>query len=243
MDKRIKKIGTWATICSLIFITKGALPSNEQKFEFIVAKDIVTGVRKKFKSFNSYQANFKMTMQKGGRKNHRSGTIYFRKPDKVHMKFSYPYNQVVISDGEKVWIYLPKLRLLGKQDLKSRPNDGFFSKVTPVGLDRLFSLYHYSFEKGEQPRKATDAKGETGESFYILNLRQKVITSGFRKMVIWVDTRYFIRKVTAESALGKKITIEFSNIETNKFFDDTLFTFNKKKYKIKSIIRNPLVQP
>jgi outer membrane lipoprotein-sorting protein len=222
--------------------TNHTLIGQNNKFEFIVAKDIVKGVRQKFKSFNTYEAQFQIVMEKGNKSDFRQGAIYFRKPDKVHMKFTYPYNQVVISDGKFIWIYLPNLKLLGKQDLTKKSEDGFFSKATPVGLDRLFSLYHYTFQKGEQPRKGSILKGKE-EVFYVLHLRQKVITSGFKEMEVWVDTGFLVRKVVAENALGKKITMEFSNIQTDKSFDDSLFTFNEKDYKVKGIVQNPLVQP
>lgn len=223
----------------LLFLSSTSFSAD--RYDFVVAKDIVKQVRKKFKSFNSYTADFSIQSRKGKKTSNRTGKIFFRKPDKVRMIFTYPRAQIVVSNGEKVWIYMPRLKILGEQDLNKTGDDSFFSKASPVGLDRLFSLYHYSFKKGKQPQSMQ--LGNLTEDFFVLELKQKVMTSGFRSMEVWVDKNYLIRHVRAENALGKIVTMSFTNIVTGKDLDDSLFVFNRSKYKIKSVVKNPLVQP
>ncbi len=219
-------------------------PVHADSFKFIVANDIVKGVRKKFKSFNSYQAEFIIVSQQSRKKSIRRGKVYFRKPDKMRMQFTNPRNQIVISNGKTVWLYLPSHKLLGEQTLTPEKKDSLFTKNIPIGMDRLFSLYHYSFAKGKQPRAvAMDGTKQKPEQFFILQLRQKVITSGFRKMLVYVDTNFFIRKIEAQTALGKTVTMVFNNIQTGVDLKDSLFIFDKKKYPIRSTVKNPLVQP
>lgn len=228
---------------SILFIFSVSLTGAES-FKFIVAKDIVKGVKKKFRSFNTYKAQFLITSEKGRARSVRQGEIFFRKPDKVRMVFSRPRNQVVVSDGRKVWIYLPNLKLLGEQALTPEKKDSLFTKNIPIGLDRLFSLYHYSFDKGQQPRSLSiNPKSKKPEKFFILSLRQKVLTSGFREMEVWVDTNFFIRKIEAQTALGKTVTMVFNDITTGINLKDNLFIFDKKKYPIRNTVKNPLVQP
>ncbi len=225
----------------IVGFSLSAASEKKEKFSFVVAKDVVNKLRSNFKSLNSYVADFEIKSTDGKKTSVRRGKIQFRKPDKVHLAFSYPEAQVVIANGEKVWIYLPYMKLLGEQSLKKSDKDGFFRDATPVGLDRLFSLYHYSFQKGDQP-KTLNLNGQTA-SFYVLDLKQKVITSGFRSMEVWVDAQHRVRRVVAENASGKSVTMTFQNIETGKDLDDSLFVFDKKQYKIKSVVQDPLVQP
>jgi outer membrane lipoprotein-sorting protein len=214
---------------------------SEDKFDFVVAKDVVKNILKEFKSYNTYQADFKIISKKGKKTKVRQGTIYFRKPDKVRMDFSRPRRQSVVSDGETVWIYVPRLKLLGKQELKSEGDEGFFSKKIPIGLERLFSLYHYSFTKKKQPSQASVA-GQKGK-YYTLSLKQTVMTSGFREMTLWVNQNYRIQQVKARTALGKDVTMSFAKIKTGIDLKESLFVFNKEKYPVRNTVKNPLVQP
>lgn len=231
-------------VAVLLAATIWLIPSanwSEDKFDFVVAKDIVKKILKEFKSYNTYQANFKIVSKKGRKTKVRRGTISFRKPDKVRMDFSRPRRQSIVSDGESIWIYVPRLKLLGQQELKSKGDEGFFSKKIPIGLNRLFSLYHYSFTKQKQPSQA-NIGGQKGK-YYTLALKQTTMTSGFRKMTLWVNQDYHIRQVKASTALGKKVTMTFTKIKTGIDLKESLFVFNKDKYPIRNTVKNPLVQP
>ena len=213
-------------IFSIIF----GLEANAYKFDFVTVGDVVKEIQSNFGKLRSYQANFSIASTRAGRKTTQTGTVRYKAPDKLLIEFSNPAGQRIVSDGKTMWIYIPSLRVVAEQDLRSSN----VPAVTASGLRRLFSRYHYRFAGKDQPEPQT-----TGEPLYTLQLRQKETRSGYRSMKLWVNKDYMIVRAQGETSTGKTVEISFSNIRTNVDFQNALFRFEMPPGA--RTIKNPMV--
>lgn len=202
-------------------------------FEFTTVSDVVKKVRKKFTEMESYQADFKIVSEKSGSKAYKNGRITYKAADKMLIEFSNPSGQKIVSDGKRMWVYIPSLNVVAEQDLKS-DSASLFSAATGSGLRRLFSKYHYKFASKNQPEKQPD-----GSMQYTLFLKQRESRSGFRTIKLWISEDFLIKKASGESSTGKTIEINFNNIKTNLVLSGGMFQFDIPSQA--RIIKNPLI--
>jgi outer membrane lipoprotein carrier protein len=202
-------------------------------FEFTTVSDVVKKVRKKFSDMESYQADFKIVSEKLGNKAYKNGRITYKAANKMLIEFINPSGQRIVSDGKRMWVYIPSMNVVAEQDLRS-DSASIFSSATGSGLKRLFSKYHYKFASKNQPEKQSD-----GSMQYTLFLKQRESRSGFRSIKLWISEDYLIKKAVGESSTGKIIEINFTNIKSNFEVTNGIFQFDIPSQA--KIIKNPLI--
>jgi outer membrane lipoprotein carrier protein len=202
-------------------------------FEFTTVSDIVKKVRKKFSDMESYQADFKIVSEKLGNKAYKNGRIIYKATDKMLIEFANPSGQKIVSDGKRLWVYIPSMNVVAEQDMRS-DSASIFSSATGSGLKRLFTKYHYKFASRNQPEKQSD-----GSMQYTLFLKQRESRSGFRTIKLWISEDFLIKKAVGESSTGKMIEINFTNIKSNFEVSSGVFQFDIPSQA--KIIKNPLI--
>jgi outer membrane lipoprotein-sorting protein len=191
----------------------------------------VSRIKENFGKLDSYQANFRIVAQKRGKTIHQKGIIKYKASNKLFVEFHQPMGQKIVSNGKKMWIYIPSMNVVAEQDLKS---DTTFFSSTKSGLTRLFKKYHYRFASKEQPEAQAN-----GTKYYTLILKQKESRSGFRNMKLWVTESYFIIRASGETSTGKKVDITFSNVKKNVTLPSGIFKFDIPARA--RVIRNPMI--
>jgi outer membrane lipoprotein carrier protein len=202
------------------------------KFDFTTVSDIVDNIKKNFGKIDSYQANFSIVSEKTGKTVRQTGTIKYKAHNKLSIEFSQPFGQKIISNGKTMWIYIPSMNVVAEQDLDSEA--GIFSPGTKNGLNWLFSKYHYRFASKDQPEEQDD-----GTKRYTLILKQKESRSGFRKMKLWANERYFIVRAQGETSTGKKVDMTFTDIKTNVSLPNGIFKMDIPARA--RVIKNPMI--
>jgi len=148
------------------------------------------------------------------------------------VEFTKPYGQKIVSNGKIMWLYIPSLRVVAEQDLKS--SGGFFSAGTKSGLKRLFSKYHYRFASKDQPELL-----KNGKKMYTLLLKQRESRTGFRTIKLWISEEFFIKKAVGKTSDGKNIEIEFKNIKIGIDLPKGIFKFRIPKGV--KLLKNPMI--
>jgi outer membrane lipoprotein carrier protein len=220
----------------LIFMTTILFMSDlfaNKFFEFTTVSDVVKKVRKKFSDMESYQADFKIVSERLGNKAYKNGRITYKAADKMLIEFINPSGQRIVSDGKRMWVYIPSMNVVAEQDLKS-DSASIFSSATGSGLKRLFSIYHYKFASRNQPEKQSD-----GSMQYTLFLNKKESRGGLRTIKLWISEDYLIKKAVGESSTGKMVEINFTNIKSNFEVSNGVFQFDIPSQA--KIIKNPLM--
>ena len=226
---KIKKYPIAISALLLIFFSTNIFA---YKFDFITVSDVVNQTRKKYGSLKSYQANFTIISDKGGKKVTQTGVLRFKASDKLLMEFTSPSRQKIVSNGQMMWLYIPSMNVVAEQDLTSE--SGLFASGSEAGLNRLFSKYHYKFASKEQPETMKD-----GSKQYTLVLKQKETRGGYKTINLWISEDHFIRKAEGFTSSGKKIEILLSDIKTDIDLPNSLFKFDIPSSA--RIIKNPML--
>jgi outer membrane lipoprotein carrier protein len=202
---------------------------------FTHPSDVARAMQAKFKSLKAYQADFSLSIKDMNKTRVSTGLATYGEGGKLNFTFSQPSGDLIISNGQMLYVYVARLRAVGKQPLKTKDKDGkaIFNAGTSEGLSNLFRRYHYRFDRPEQPREAEGGK------YYILDLKEKEITGGYDKITLFVDPEsYLIQKMRASSPSGRTVELRFSNIRLNPTLDPKVFQF-KEPDNVK-IVDNPL---
>ncbi|MBN1497977.1 MAG: outer membrane lipoprotein carrier protein LolA [Spirochaetes bacterium] len=228
--KSIRKLAlTCVCMAMFLFSISGA---HAFKFDFTTVSDVVDDIKKNFGSIDSYQANFSILTEKNGKTTRQTGTIKYKANNRLSIEFSQPYGQKIVSNGKTMWIYIPSMNVVAEQDLD--PESGIFTAGTRNGLNWLFSKYHYRFASKEQPEVQND-----GTKRYTLILKQKESRSGYRKMKLWANERYFIVRAQGETSTGKKVDITFTDLKTNISMPNGIFKMDIPSQA--RVIKNPMI--
>lgn len=219
-----------AVIFSIITLTSAG--AFAYKFDFTTVSDVVNSVKKNYASLGSYQANFSIVSDKGGKKQTQTGILRFKSSDKLLMEFIQPSRQKIVSNGQMMWIYIPSMNVVAEQDLMT--NSGLFSSGTEAGLNRLFSKYHYRFASKVEPEVMKD-----GSKMYTLVLKQKESRGGYKTINLWISENFFIQKAEGYTSSGKKVEITLSDIKTNVDLPNGIFKFDIPATA--RVIKNPMI--
>lgn len=214
----------------IVSLSVSSDPPHNWKSHSMVAKEVI----KVYDSFNTYQANFKITTKNKV----MTGIAYYKKPGKVRFDFNQPYGDLLITDGKILWIVVGRQNLIGKQDLTLRAKDEnnrpIFAVMPGKGVEHLFKKYHYKFDDINQPKEME------GKKYFVLDLEKIEKIGGYEKMLLYINAENFlIEKAIAEGSFGTKTTIEFSNVKTNIELEGKLFQYNPPENA--RIVLNPLV--
>jgi outer membrane lipoprotein carrier protein len=116
-------------------------------------KKALDALQQRYESTRTLTADFKQTVESptlaGGLESH--GTLAFQKPNRMRWDYQAPDPQLVVGDGETLWIYQAD----EKQVIKA-PLGEAFKASTPVtflaGLGRLDRDFNASLERDEKER-------------------------------------------------------------------------------------------
>ncbi len=147
------------------------------------------------------------------------------------MLFKKPTDQLIFSDGKTLKMYTPELNVLGEQSLEHyRPG---FLMNSKSSLYYLKNKYDISFYKSNKPATINNV------TYYILELEQKDVTAGFKKIILYVSQFWLIEKAEATTLSGNQLTIIFKDIVLNSKLTDNEFEFNLPVNT--QTIKNPLL--
>lgn len=163
-------------------------------------------------SSQSGQANFTQVVQdKTGKKiQSASGTMQFVRPGKFRWVYQKPYEQIIVGDGAKFWMY-----------------DVDLNQVTVKKLDAAL---------GSSPAALLSGNNEIERAFVLkdiaskdgmewLDASAKNTDTGFNKIVMAFNTQGELVIMELRDAFGLKTEIRFSNMQRNPQLPAHLFRF------------------
>ncbi len=198
--------------------------------QFIHHSDVVKKIKEKFQSIDTYQAKFHIKTKEGNKEKVSYGTAYYKKGGKINFTFARPSQDMIISNGKKIWVFIKKLNAVGIQTLEE---NSLYQTVGYKGLVSLFKRYHYRFKSPEQPKKIN------GTKYFILSLEEKVKSGSFVNMDVYIDSNlYLIKKIIAYSPSKHVVHLQFKDIKLNRNLPNKLFTY-RIEGNVK-VVENPL---
>ena len=182
----------------------------------LLASNAVAGASDKLRNFisssQSGQANFTQVVQdkKGKRIQSASGTMQFVRPGKFRWVYQKPYEQIIVGDGAKFWLY-----------------DVDLNQVTVRKLDAAL---------GSSPAALLSGNNEIERAFVLqdsasrdgldwLEATAKTPDTGFEKIAMAFNAQGELVVMELRDAFGLKTELRFSKMQINPQLSPQLFKF------------------
>ncbi len=191
------------------------IESKKELITITSVNDVKKLMSDSFSNIEDYTADFHW--QNGDA--HYSGKITFKKANKILLEFDEPKDQIIVSNGSYLYIYIPSLKVVVQQSLSENTESTLLTSTTEAGLTKLFDEYSFSFYDSSSLQPFGGVKA------YHLKLLQKRPKVGFKTMDIWVSEQGLILQSNGISPNGVSVSLTFQNIHTNTEQPDYIFDF------------------
>lgn len=166
-------------------------------------------------SMSSYRADFEQTVisQFGEILQTATGTMHLERPGRLRWAVDEPYPQLVVADGETVWVYDPDLEQVTVQSFEETVQG------TPMMFLTGTALLDSSFRVGLKP-----PPGEPGKRF-ALSPRDPESTSLFREITLTFSAGGLLTGLDIVDDLDQRTAMVFRHGEVNPVLESVLFEF------------------
>jgi outer membrane lipoprotein carrier protein len=146
------------------------------------------------------------------------GQFLQQRPNRFAMRWTQPRGDVVVADGQYLWVYLPSSA--PNQVIRSALTQGTAgtgADIVAEFLDRPQSRFTVAFERAEPV---------AGRPAEVLALTPRDRNAPYRRVLIWVDREdALVRRVEISEAAGSVRRITFDRLRTNIAIPAASFTF------------------
>ena len=186
---------------------------------------IVSLLQRKYESTKTIVTKFQQEnhLRSLGRTTRSIGRLSLRKPGHIRAEYTSPETQLVVSNGESLWIYTPRLKQVIVSHIKG---SGVVSLplLFLAGKGNLRREFRVTLEdEGIVPRQSGVWKA--GQP-HRLSLEPIKPVAGFRGM--WIEADPVSSQITGieyVDSLGNKTKIRFTDMKENAVVDSSLFEF------------------
>lgn len=198
-----------------LLITVALLVASTSAIVFAEEKKLSTGevyLEKFLVQTQTLEANFQQTLRthEGEVLQQTEGKFYLNRPGKFRWNYKMPYEQIIVSDGERIWIHDVEL----KQVTVQRQSAGLPS--SPMALLQDSAKLYQSFNVSPL---------DEHDGVYRLKLESKTSESDFTEIVVGVDAKG-LRFMQLHDQFEQVTDIVFSEITINIKLAKELFEFN-----------------
>jgi len=182
------------------------------------AAAIVDAIQKQYDATDTFQARFvqKSYLKILGQSQKAEGTVAIKKPGKMKWDYKAPDRQILVSNDQGLWLYLPDEKQVTKMKVQS-----IYSSNTPA----LFLA-----GRGKLTESFTIGKVTEERELYVAELIPRNKAQNLSKMVLLADKKNFqIVGSRVYDNLGNRTEMIFSDSKTNPRLEKQLFQFEVPK--------------
>lgn len=159
----------------------------------------------------SFAAKFEQTRYDENKQPVResSGMAYLQRPGKFRWAYQEPYRQIIVADGERLWIY-----------------DADLEQVTVRKAKQALATAPIMLLSGAAPLSEQFRMRDLGqrEGLHWVELRPKVDDSDFERIFLGLDDQA-LRVMELHDRFGQTTQIRFSDVRMNADIDPSRFEF------------------
>jgi outer membrane lipoprotein-sorting protein len=155
------------------------------------------------------------------------GKLYYKTPNLLRIDFSDPADQVLVTDGEELTIYIPRYEVVLLQKLKRRSQAALATLVSEQGLNLLKKNYAVAYLSGPGFVPLEDGNPEVVRK---LKLTSRSTAEGFRQITLAVGRNGLIRRITGVTLNYQEFVLDLTDILTNQNIPDTRFQYDSPPY-------------
>ncbi len=185
-------------------------------------EEVVARLQERYNGINSIEADFEQetTLQSLNQRRLAEGKVYFKKPGRMRWNYIRPDKQEMVTDGEKLWIYMVSQKRVYRYDARA---------YLQSQLTLNFFLGQGNFQRDFVVSMSPQSK-LAREKFYILTLLPRFTHPHVSEIKLWIgkDT-FLIGKILTKDHLRNTNLLLFKRQRINVSLDDGLFVFAPPK--------------
>lgn len=203
--------------CLLVSLTLG-LPIAGATRQAPAADALLARVQEQYDRTTRLHARFRQETRLPGFEQVQAGEgeVWILKPGRMRWDYTQPERQLIIANGETLWLYLPGER----QVIRDRVQTSMGARTPALflaGQARLTELFAVTAETAQVPSE---------EGLLRLELTPKEGTLPYSHVELGIHaTSYQVVRVQLVDPLGSVTTMWFSDIDTEAAVDPSLFQF------------------
>jgi outer membrane lipoprotein carrier protein len=214
---KIKGWGSMLLLLALVMVPSHALPDSNAA-QPAVSQDLDTLLARIEKRYGGAQftADFfqESTLKAMNITDNARGHLYVKHPRQMRWEYTEPEPQIIVSDGQELWIYRPedKQVLVGKapEFFANGKGAGFLSDIKQLRKGFIIS-----------PLASSDP------SVVMLKLVPRKKTVDLTEIRLGIDKDNLdIQQIITLNAYGDETRIQISNLRFHKHLDESLFQFS-----------------
>lgn len=206
---------------TLVLLLAGpfALPAQE----ILTAENFFDEVSARYGKIQDYSARVSISRGQETMK----GKLYYKSPNKLRIDFTDPAEQVLVTDGEQLTVYVPKYEVILLQKLKKRSQAALASMASAQGLNLLKRSYAVAYLIGPDYVNLDEVSKEPVKK---LRLTSRSTAEGFRQITIAVGKNGLIRRISAVTLNYEEFVMDLTEITVNQNIPDTRFKYDAPAY-------------
>lgn len=163
----------------------------------------------------NFQAEFAQTnyAKATGISQRFEGKLWLERPESFRMEVVSPDTQLFVSDGQIMWMYLPRSKQVIREQLSE-------TRRVPQPSQVLFEFsdkYEIDFQ-GEHTLE--------DRPYYLINLTPKEESPYFTGAKVWLDQKSLLMtRLVVVDVLQNETTLEFKEVRTNTVLPESTFRF------------------
>lgn len=188
----------------LFFFLVSALSAQE----LLTATAFFDRVSDRYGGIEDYSAHIRITNEDSV----STGRLLYRRPNFIRIDFDRPEDQILVSDGTRLQVYIPRYNVVLSQQLRARSEESLAGMVGERGLALL--RRNYSIAYLDTP-SMVPLEDQSNEMVTKLRLNWRNTGEGYRQLIIAVSEDLLIRRITGVTADYREVQFDFRDIEIN----------------------------
>jgi outer membrane lipoprotein-sorting protein len=156
-----------------------------------------------------------------------SGTLYYKNPNLLRIDFTEPEDQVLVTNGSELTIYIPRYEVILVQKLRRRSQAALANMASEQGLNLLKKNYGVAYLSGPEFLPLEEGSDEQVRK---LKLESGSTAEGFRQIVLAIGRTGLIRRITGVTIGYEEFMLDLTDIVVNQNIPDTRFEYDSPPY-------------
>jgi len=199
---------------SLVFMfTLAQAQAEEQTTEVLQnnkAENILSGLRKDLHALQAEFRQYELTVD-GRVEDENSGTVWMQAPDYFKWHYQKPFEQLIVADGEQVWVYDEDLQQV---TVKSQKNN--LNPIYVIINEELSARYYDIAFEGEK------------DNLSWVKLTPKEHSDEVKSVMLGIEDNG-LNRIHVNNQLDQTLVFEFSALKRNPDLDESTFHFSPPK--------------
>jgi outer membrane lipoprotein-sorting protein len=205
----------------LIFIL--TVPVFLRAQEIQTAENYFDEVSASYGKIRDYTANISITQGETV----MSGILYYKNPQLLRIDFTDPEEQVLVTNGVELTVYIPRYEVILVQRLRRRSQAAIASMASEQGLHLLKKNYGVAYLSGPEFVPLEEGSEEQVRK---LKMESRSTAEGFRQIVLAVGRTGLIRRITGVTIGYEEFVLDLTDIVVNQNIPDTRFEYDSPPY-------------